>query len=206
MTEEKIYDLEFLASFGKPTELPKPDRPEYVFAGRSNVGKSSLLNMLARRKKLAHVSNTPGKTQTFNFYSVNKQWYIVDVPGYGYAKRSKTLRETWNKHFRSYLNKRSNLMCVFLLIDMRVPPQEIDIDFMEWMAERQIPFVIVFTKSDKLKPIEKKKALEQYKEKLLSDWEEFPSYLITSSERKIGRMELLSFMETTNVSFDESFK
>lgn len=195
-------DILFLASYEKLSQLPRPDRPEYAFAGRSNVGKSSLLNCLARRKSLARTSGTPGKTITFNFYNVDGHWYLVDLPGYGYAKRSVTLRKKWEKNMRAYFLSRENLMCVFLLIDMRIPPQSSDTELMEWMATHHIPFVIIFTKSDKLKKADLKKNLERYKNFLDASWEELPQHIVTSSKKRLGCDEVLGFIEITNLKFE----
>lgn len=194
-----IKKSEYIGSFVTVAQCPKPLKPEYAFIGRSNVGKSSLINMLTGRKSLAHVSHTPGKTQTINHFLINDSWYLVDLPGYGYAKVSKTQRKKWEQFIRSYLDKRQNLQCVFQLVDSRIPPQEIDIDFMNWMGEMQIPFVIVFTKTDnkKFKP----KNIEIYNEKLLETWHNLPPQFLTSSTKKIGKDEILNLIEDVNTRF-----
>lgn len=195
--------VSFLASYAKLSQLPKPNKPEYAFVGRSNVGKSSLLNYLAARKGLAKVSGTPGKTITFNYFNVDDTWYMVDLPGYGYAKRSRTLREEWEKNLRNYLLKRENLMCVFLLIDLRIKPQESDIEMMEWMATHQVPFVIIFTKSDKLKKSEVPVFTASYRKFLKETWEELPMMIITSSEKKIGGEQIIEFIGEANNKFEQ---
>ena len=184
----------------KPHTLKDVNKPEYAFIGRSNVGKSSLINTLLERKNFARTSNTPGKTQTMNLYIVNGEWNIMDLPGYGYARISKVQRANWRKMINQYLSKRSNLACVFLLVDSRIPPQEIDLEFANWLGENLIPFVIAFTKSDKLKPKELEKNISVFKNKMLETWESLPSLFITSSENKKGRGEVLKFILETNQS------
>jgi GTP-binding protein len=175
--------------------------PEYAFIGRSNVGKSSLINMLTERRQLAKTSSTPGKTQLINHFLINDSWYLVDLPGYGFAKVSKTEKEKWKQMITAYLSKRDNLMLVFLLIDSRIPMQEIDSKFMCWMGESKIPFVIVFTKTDKLKRMEVEKNINDYKTALYRYWEELPPVFITSAEKKLGQEDLRKYIEETNLLF-----
>ena len=197
----KIHQAEYVTSSVKLNQCPEANKPEYAFIGRSNVGKSSLINMLTGRRKLAKVSGAPGKTITINHFIIDNAWYLVDLPGYGYAKRSKSERAKWQKMIRSYLLNRPNLMTVFLLIDVRHEPQNNDLEFMKWLAVSQIPFTIVFTKADKLKATQTDKNLSVYKKTLLTDWEELPGMIITSATNNTGREELLSFIETTNKLF-----
>jgi len=197
----KIHQAEYVTSSVKLNQCPEANKPEYAFIGRSNVGKSSLINMLTGRRKLAKVSGAPGKTITINHFIIDDVWYLVDLPGYGYAKRSKSERAKWQKMIRSYLLNRPNLMTVFLLVDIRHEPQKNDLEFMKWLAVSQIPFTIVFTKADKLKATQTDKNLSVYKKTLLTDWEELPGMIITSATNNTGREELLSFIETTNKLF-----
>jgi GTP-binding protein len=180
---------------------PKDDKAEYAFIGRSNVGKSSLINMLVNHQGLAKTSSKPGKTQLINHFLINDKnnpWYLVDLPGYGYAKTSKSSAEKWSKFTLDYLKKRSNLLCVFVLIDSRLEPQKIDLEFMAWLAENQLAFCMVFTKTDKLNKVVWAKNLAHYKKELLQDWEELPEIFITSAELKQGRDEILAYIEETN--------
>jgi len=163
------------------------------------VGKSSLINSLIERKNFARISNTPGKTQSLNLYVVNNEWNIMDLPGYGYARISKVQRARWKKMIDEYLRKRQNLVCVMLLIDSRVPPQKVDIEFANWLGENSIPFILVFTKKDKLKPIELEENIEVFKKKMLETWESLPSYYVTSSETNDGREDVLEFILKTNL-------
>ena len=194
----QIKTAKYLISSPTFDKCPVADKPEFAFIGRSNVGKSSLINMLVNQKNLAKTSGTPGKTQLINHFIVNDSWYLVDLPGYGYAKTSKNNAEKWNKFTSDYLKKRSNLLCVFLLIDARLEPQKIDLEFMEWMAINQLPFCIVFTKSDKLNKVVLAKNIAHYKKELLLSWEELPQIFISSSELKKGKEEILQFIEETN--------
>ena len=194
----KITQAEYIISSAKVEQCPKADKPEYAFIGRSNVGKSSLINMLTGRKKLVKVSGNPGKTITINHFLINKNWYLVDLPGYGYAKRSKTERQKWNRMIRGYILKRTNLLTVFLLVDMRHEPQNLDIEFIEWLGMSQIPFSIVFTKEDKLKKIQAEKNLHVYKDRLSKDWVELPRLFIASSRTSKGKEDILQFIEETN--------
>lgn len=197
----EIREAEFITSSVMESQCPKPEKPEYAFIGRSNVGKSLLTNMLTGKRKLAKVSGSPGKTITINHFLIDKQWYLVDLPGYGYAKRSKTERKKWKKMIRHYILTRSNLMSLFLLIDLRHEPQKNDTEFMEWLAMSQIPFVITFTKADKLSKVNIEKNLTTYKKMLLQKWKELPPYIITSALTGMGKEELLQYIEKTNDLF-----
>ena len=197
----QIKNAQFLASNTTYQLCPKDDKAEYAFIGRSNVGKSSLINMLVNHQGLAKTSSKPGKTQLINHFLINDKnnpWYLVDLPGYGYAKTSKSSAEKWSKFTLDYLKKRSNLLCVFVLIDSRLEPQKIDLEFMAWLAENQLAFCMVFTKTDKLNKVVSVKNLAHYKKILLQDWEELPEIFITSAELKQGREEILAYIEETN--------
>ncbi len=196
----EIHHANFVGSFVSVTQCPPPDKPEYAFIGRSNVGKSSIINMLTGRKALARVSNTPGKTQTLNHFLIDETWYIVDLPGYGYAKISKTQRKVWEQFIRNYLLRRENLQCVFHLIDSRIPPQKIDLEFADWMGEMHIPFVMVFTKIDD-KKYNKGSNVDAYNRKMLESWNTLPEHFLTSSRKRTGRNEILSFIEDINKQF-----
>lgn len=175
--------------------------PEYAFIGRSNVGKSSLINMLTGQKGLAKTSQTPGKTLLINHFSINNgEWYIVDLPGYGYAARGKSQREALKKLIDEYILHREAMTLLFVLIDIRHEPQRVDLDFFEWIGENGIPFAIIFTKADKLGPVVRQRNVDEYKRRLLSQWEELPPIFITSSEKGIGKEELLSYIEEVNES------
>jgi GTP-binding protein len=197
----QVKNAQFISSNTNHLACPKGDKPEYAFIGRSNVGKSSLINMLVNHEGLAKTSSKPGKTQLINHFIINEKsdpWYLVDLPGYGYAKTSKSSAELWSKFTLDYLIKRSNLLCVFVLIDSRLSPQKIDLEFMTWLAENQLAFCIVFTKTDKLNKVVLAKNLDHYKKVLLQDWEELPQIFVTSSELKKGREEILQFISETN--------
>lgn len=202
-----ILDSQFIKSSEKLDQLPKPDRPEYAFIGRSNVGKSSLINMLTGRKSLAKISGTPGKTRQINHFLINADklgrggWYLADLPGMGYAKVGKQQRASFKGMVYSYLEKRENLMCVFTLLDSRLKPQQIDLDLMDWLGRKRIPFVMVFTKIDKLSSSELGKNLKVYKQKMLQGWTQLPPIFITSSNSLHGKLELLNFIEETNLLF-----
>jgi GTP-binding protein len=193
-----IKEAKYEGSFPGIGDCPKPERPEYAFIGRSNVGKSSLINMLCERKDLAHVSKKPGKTQALNFYLINKSWYLVDLPGYGYAKTAQKKRKTWGKMIADYLLERSSLQCAFVLLDANVPPQELDIEFINWLGENQVPFVLVYTKTDKLKSLQQAENIELIRQSLLQSWNELPQEFITSSIRRTGREEVLGLIEKVN--------
>ena len=200
-----IHSAEFLISNTDQKKCPEPKYPEYAFIGRSNVGKSSLINMLCERNKLAKTSQTPGKTQLINHFVINDNLYFVDLPGFGYAKSSKQSRNVWKKFTNQFLNTRPNLLCTFLLIDSRIKPQKIDLEFMEWMGTNRIPFIIIFTKLDKLSSSMANKNITHYKKELLKTWEELPRIIVTSSTTKIGRDEFWDFIENTNMSFEGTF-
>jgi GTP-binding protein len=199
-----IKNIKFLGSFPSLKLCPKAELPEYAFIGRSNVGKSSLINMITGVEGLAHTSSTPGKTQHLNFFNINNGWCIVDLPGYGYARTPKNIRESFKKMTEDYLSKRSTMLCAFLLIDSCVPPQEADIDFANWMGENQVPFVLVFTKTDRKKAHKNSNFVNEFKIEFLKYWNEFPNYFISSSDKKVGREEILKFIEETNRDYKES--
>ncbi|MDP2722449.1 MAG: ribosome biogenesis GTP-binding protein YihA/YsxC [Bacteroidales bacterium] len=201
-----IQYADFVMSNTDVRLCPKPDKPEYAFIGRSNVGKSSLINMITGRRKLAKISGTPGKTITINHFVINASWYLVDLPGYGFAKRSKSERDKWEKMIRNYLLKRENLVSVFVLIDVRHEPQKNDLEFMEWLAMSQIPFTLVFTKADKLKTMQLSNNREAYQNKLLEEWEELPPMMVTSAEVGDGRDELLGYIDNLNALYHQQKK
>jgi len=192
MIDKAIY----IGSFNKEAECPATEIPEFAFIGRSNVGKSSLINLITNRKDLAKTSQTPGKTQKLNFFLIDDIWHLVDLPGYGYAKVSKTMRSDFEKMIQYYLKNRQQLYCTFLLIDASISPQKIDIEFANWLGQHQIPFVIVFTKTDKSKAVEVKKNIDKFNEKLLETWTTLPESFRTSSEKRIGQKELRSFIQS----------
>ncbi len=196
-----IKKAEFIISNTDHRKCPPPVLPEYGFIGRSNVGKSSLINMLCGRKKLAKTSVQPGKTQLINHFLINKEWYLVDLPGYGYAKISKTSRAKWQKMIDKYLINRQNLLTTFVLIDLRLPPQAIDIEIINNFGVSQLPLALVFTKQDKLKKKEAETNLENYRQHLLESWEELPPIFVTSANTKTGRDEILNFIEKNNPVF-----
>lgn len=189
---------EFIKSAPKWSDCPEPDRPEYAFIGRSNVGKSSLINMLADRKDLAKTSGTPGKTQLLNVFLMEESWYLTDLPGYGYARVSKSKRGEFEKMITNYLKQRPNLVNTFVLIDCRIPPQKIDLEFMQWLGENQIPFSMVFTKIDKISSAALQKALLNYRKEMLKTWESMPQVFTTSASAKIGRLEILNYISSLN--------
>lgn len=192
-----IKSAEFVMSNTDPGLCPESDRPEFAFIGRSNVGKSSLINMLMGKKDLAKTSSEPGKTRLINHFIVNDDWFLVDLPGYGYAKALRSSREKWIKFIRKYILERENLYCVMVLLDIRVEPQQNDLDFMNWLGENEIPFVMVFTKMDKLGKVTVENNLAAYHEEMFKSWEELPQIFITSAEKGTGREELLDFIEGT---------
>jgi GTP-binding protein len=196
-----IHNAEFICSNTSYLKCPGETIPEYAFIGRSNVGKSSLINSLVNKKGMAKTSSTPGKTQLINHFLVNKDfnpWFLVDLPGYGYAKTSKTNLVKWEKLINDYLLNRKNLLCVFVLIDIRHEPQKIDLEFLEWLGENALSFVIVFTKSDKLTKNKVSQNVKVYKDFLQKDWEEIPQSFVTSAEEKLGLEDILNFIETNN--------
>lgn len=191
-----IKKAEFTISSAKLSQCPKDDKLEFAFIGRSNVGKSSLINMLTGKRALAKTSATPGKTLLINHFMINDQWYIVDLPGYGFAKRSKKVQDDITRMISSYILNREQLVNVFLLIDVRHDPQKIDLEFMEWLGENGVPFSIVFTKADKLTPSKAKQNVAKYLNQLTEQWEELPPHFITSSEKRTGKDELLDYIDT----------
>lgn len=196
-----IKSATFICSNTKVSALPIANMPEYAFIGRSNVGKSSLINMLVNQHGLAKTSQRPGKTQLINHFLINEKWYIVDLPGYGYAKVSKSSREKWEKFIRNYITKRESLQCVFVLIDSRLEPQKIDLEFCCWLGECQIPFALIFTKADKQSAVKTDQNVAQFKKSLSGWFEEIPPYVITSAEKAQGRDEVLHFIEQVNHDF-----
>lgn len=196
-----VKQAEFFVSNSDPAKCPKPDRPEYAFIGRSNVGKSSLINMLTGRTSLAKISGKPGKTQLINHFVIDNEWYLVDLPGYGYAQVSKTDREKFAALIDGYLTGRPNLLCIFVLVDSRIEPQKIDLDFMYNLGEKGLPFVIVFTKTEKLGPAKLQATLDTYRAKLLEYWEEAPQIFVTSAVTAAGREDILSFIRPLNQAY-----
>ncbi len=194
----EIKKAEFLISNSDVSKCPPPNKPEYAFIGRSNVGKSSLINMLTNSKSLAKVSVKPGKTKLINHFLINESWYLVDLPGYGFAKVPVAEKKKWELFIRNYILKRENLYCVFVLIDIRHPAQAVDLEFMEWLGISQIPFSIVFTKADKLKPEQLEVMVGKYTEKMFETWEEMPTYFISSAEKRTGKEEILDFIDEVN--------
>ena len=199
----EIKSAEFIISNTKVDLCPKGDLPEYAFIGRSNVGKSSLINMLTRKPKLAMTSATPAKTLLINHFLINKQWYLVDLPGYGYAARGKKQVEKIQKIIEDYILQREQLVNLFVLIDIRHDPQKIDLEFIEWLGENGVPFSIIFTKADKLSGGKAKANVNAYMEKLSEQWEELPPHFISSSENKTGRDEILNYIESINSNLKE---
>jgi len=199
-----IQEAKFLVSSSRAEDCPGPDKPEFAFLGRSNVGKSSFINMITGHRKLARISSTPGKTRLINHFVINGNWFLVDLPGYGYAKISKKLRNEFMKMISDYLLRRTNLVSLFLLIDSRHDPQTIDLQFIEWLGVNQVPFVLCFTKSDKLKSGKLTRQIETYKKELLKSWESLPDIFITSAIQKRGREEILEYLEKSIASFRNS--
>ena len=199
----EIKQAEFSLSAPMVSMCPKDTKPEYAFIGRSNVGKSSLINMLTNNKKLAKTSSTPGKTLLINHFIINKEWYLVDLPGYGYAKRSKKEVDKLDQMIRGYILQREQLVNVFVLVDIRLEPQKIDLEFIEWLGVSSVPFAIVITKADKLTPNKCRQAMDAYGKKLSETWEELPPMFLTSAEKKDGRDDVLSYIEQINKSLKE---
>jgi GTP-binding protein len=197
-----VKTAEFICSNTQISKLPPPVKPEYAFIGRSNVGKSSLINMLTAKKGLAKTSQTPGKTQLINHFLVNDNWYIVDLPGYGYARASKSKKADWDKFIHTYLDKRESLQCVMVLIDSRLDPQKIDLEFCNWLGEKGLSFVLVFTKADKQSASKTDQNIAKFKKELLTTFEEVPQFFITSAELHAGRDELLGFIGSVNQHFE----
>jgi GTP-binding protein len=191
----EIKQSEFVKSSAELDQCPTGSLPEFAFIGRSNVGKSSLINMLTGRRKLAKTSNTPGKTQTINHFLINQQWHLVDLPGYGYAKVSKTTRDDWGKMIESYLLNRAQLVSLFVLIDSRIPPQNIDLAFVDWLGQQGIPFTIIFTKADKQNEKKTRKSIRAFEAAMRETWAELPPMLISSSVARTGREEILAYLD-----------
>lgn len=198
-----IKEAKFLMSNTKVEDCPAPDKPEYAFIGRSNVGKSSLINMLTGQKGLAKTSSSPGKTQLINHFLINNSWYLVDLPGYGYAKVSKDSREKWRKMINYYFHKRENLTCVFLLIDSRHEPLKQDIEFINYLGNMGVPFVIVFTKLDKQSALKTEANVSAFTKKMKETWDELPPMFKTSAEKRIGKDEILDYIEEINVQVQQ---
>jgi len=195
----EIKEARFLISNTNLDKCPAPNKPEYAFIGRSNVGKSSLINMLTNRKSLAKISVKPGKTRLINHFLINEKWYLVDLPGYGYAKIGKLERKKWEKFVRKYILVRENLYCLFVLIDSRHEPQPSDLEFMEWLGMSQVPFAIIFTKTDKLKPGELEQNIKNYETKMLETWEGMPTYFTSSTSTGEGKEEILNYIQEINL-------
>lgn len=193
-----IKSADFVVSNSKVEQCPNSPLPEYAFIGRSNVGKSSLINMLTGRKSLAKTSAKPGKTQLINHFLINKNWHLVDLPGYGYAQVSKSTKKVFQKFITQYFEKRKQMVCAFVLIDSRHPPQKIDMEFMQWLGENNIPFCIIFTKADKLKSKDLEKNINNYQAEMLETWTEMPEFFITSSNTGLGQEEVLDYIESIN--------
>ena len=193
-----ITSAEYISSSPSVALCPKEQLPEYAFIGRSNVGKSSLINMLVGRKKLARISSSPGKTRLINHYRINNQWFLADLPGYGYAKVSKRERAFFARMIEEYGTLRTNLVCFFVLVDARIPPQQLDLDFMEWLGDSRLPFVIVLTKTDKVSQKEKSQHLKLLKDALSEAWDEMPLIFESSATKGTGRNEILAFIDSTN--------
>ena len=194
----QIKTAEFVISNQEVAKCPTNKLPEYAFIGRSNVGKSSLINMLTNQKNLAKTSGRPGKTQLINHYVINKEWFLVDLPGYGYARVSKAAKKTFQKFITAYFKERKQLVSAFVLVDIRHTPQAVDLGFMQWLGEHEIPFSIIFTKADKLRPKAIEDHIKKYKTILLETWEEFPNYFVTSSANYTGKDALLSYIDSIN--------
>ena len=198
----KITSADFVMSNAKVAQCPAEPLPEYAFIGRSNVGKSSLINMLVQRKGLAKTSGRPGKTQHINHFKINQNWFLVDLPGYGYARVSKTAKKTFQKYITNYFLERTQLLCAFVLVDIRLEAQKIDLEFMRWMGTSGIPFCIIFTKADKIGPQVITRNVSDYEQKLLADgWESMPQHFVTSSAAHQGREDLLAYIDEINQSF-----
>jgi GTP-binding protein len=194
----EIKKARFIVSNNEVEKCPEPNKPEYAFIGRSNVGKSSLINMLTNRKSLAKISGKPGKTRLINHFLINEEWYLVDLPGYGYASLPMQERKKWEKFVKGYILKRINLYSLFVLIDSRHQPLPIDLEFMEWLGISRIPFSIIFTKTDKLKPEQLEDNIRNYERKMLEKWESMPEYFKTSSLTGLGREKILKFISDVN--------
>lgn len=202
MAKDYISSAEFVMSNTRVEKCPPPDRPEYAFIGRSNVGKSSLINMLVGRKNLAKTSGTPGKTQLINHFIINNDWYLVDLPGYGFAKISKSQRQKWEEMIRAYLKERKNLMTIFVLVDSRHEPQKLDLEFIQWLGMQQLPISIILTKSDKQSVNKTKSNLAKLTNELRKTWEFLPPIFVSSAENKEGRDEILTYITHWNDQFN----
>lgn len=200
----EITSAEFVISNSRADMCPKGNLPEYAFIGRSNVGKSSLINMLTKNPKLAMTSSTPGKTLLINHFLINKEWYLVDLPGYGYAQRGKKMMEKIQKLIEYYVLEREQMICLFVLVDSRLEPQKIDLEFIQWLGENGIPFAIIFTKADKQSTGKTKMNVARYLEHLKEEWEELPPYFISSSENRTGRKEILDYIDSVNHQLKEA--
>lgn len=198
-----VSSAEFVKSSQELNQCPQPDMPEFAFIGRSNVGKSSLINMLVDKKDLAKTSSQPGKTQLINHFLINEEWYLVDLPGYGYAKTSMENRKKWRKMIEDYLLRRVNLLTVFVLVDSRLEPQKIDLEFINFLGENQVPITLIFTKTDKQSAKKTEESLERFKESLSEYWEELPEIILTSSEKRVGRDEVLETIENIIPFFNQ---
>lgn len=200
----EITSAEFVISNSRADMCPKGNLPEYAFIGRSNVGKSSLINMLTKNPKLAMTSSTPGKTLLINHFLINKKWYLVDLPGYGYAQRGKKMMEKIQKLIEYYVLEREQMTCLFVLVDSRLEPQKIDLEFIQWLGENGIPFAIIFTKADKQSAGKTKMNVAHYLDRLKEEWEELPPYFISSSENRTGRKEILDYIDSVNRQLKEA--
>ena len=200
----KIKSAEFVVSNTRVDKCPDSKLPEYAFIGRSNVGKSTLINMLTGRKALAKTSAKPGKTQLINHFLINKNWHLVDLPGYGYAKVSKSTKRTFQKFITKYFEDRAQMICAFVLIDSRHEPQPIDMEFMQWLGEHNVPFCIIFTKADKMKPKALERNINNYQDKMLEVWEEMPVFFVSSATSKLGQDEILDYIEAINTELNSS--
>jgi GTP-binding protein len=202
----KIKTAKFVISNTDVSKCPKERIPEYAFIGRSNVGKSSLINMLTNHKKLAKISGKPGKTQLINHFLINDNWFLVDLPGYGYAKVSKSKRQSFQDFIKDYFLRREQLVCSFILVDSRHEPQKIDLEFMGFLGENRIPFCIVFTKADKMGNTKLQQNLVNYKNKILESWESIPTHFVTSSETSMGKEDVLNYIEQVNIDIAKEFE
>lgn len=200
----EITSAEFVIGNSRADMCPKGNLPEYAFIGRSNVGKSSLINMLTKNPKLAMTSSTPGKTLLINHFLINKEWYLVDLPGYGYAQRGKKMMEKIQKLIEYYVLEREQMTCLFVLVDSRLEPQKIDLEFIQWLGENGIPFAIIFTKADKQSAGKTKMNVAHYLDRLKEEWEELPPYFISSSENRTGRKEILDYIDSVNRQLKEA--
>ena len=196
-----IKSADFIKSSPQVKDCPPGDKPEYAFLGRSNVGKSSLINMITGRKALAKTSSTPGKTRLINHFVINNEWYLADLPGFGYAKVSKTSRRQWEKMIRNYLLQRRNLLCSFILIDSRIPAQQKDLELLAWFGMHNLPFVLIYTKTDKLGVNALQKQVDAINREIMEEWESLPQLFIPSAQTGKGKDEVLSFIEETNTLF-----